>query len=71
MRFVRWIRKAKDHPRVVAAKISYNGLDFFTMLLHCAAFSAVVKSHLCLLIPSKTVLTCEHRTINSYRARPS
>jgi len=44
----------------VAAKVSYNGLDFFTMLLHCVAFSAVVKSHLCLLIPSKTVLTCEH-----------
>ena len=64
-------RYGDTDPRVVAAKDSYNGLDFFTILVRCTAFSAIVKSHLCLLIPSKTVLTCEYRTINSYRVRQS
>ena len=36
MRFVRWIRKRMDHPRVVAAKDSYDGLEFFTILVRAS-----------------------------------
>ena len=47
----------------MAAKDSYNGLDFFTILVRCAAYLCDCKISPCLLILSKTGLTCKYRRL--------